>query len=435
MVRFEDGHVIWMSRDGGLFVKIGVLLINTGTADAPTKEAIRPYLTEFLMDPAIIGAPLFIRRLLVKHIVKNRPERTVAHYEAFWTPEGSPFMLTSKAQCEALSQRLNLDASVDKEYMCALSMRYGSPSICAGLEALRDAGCEQVVLLPLYPQNVKVCAGTCLLAAHDCLREMSALGWAPEVFEVKSFHDHPAYRAALVDAVRACWEYKPGSKLIVSFHSTMMHDIKRDDTYFVQATETKDWLAKALGVPPEDAILGFQSRFDSRKWLKPFTEQILKDLVDEDVRDVCVITPGFVADNIETAIEVNRDLRQIFLSGKSAQKRMPGHVVIEMPQEDGCVASRSDMMPGRLAAETPSGASGVGMSSTREDAGAGAFADSKGFDANEFNAGEASNISKLATGERSFTYVPALGCADGLIEALADCVHQAGQTLIKLSNI
>ena len=96
-------------------MKIGVLLINTGTADAPTKEAIRPYLTEFLMDPAIIGAPLFIRSLLVKHIVKNRPERTVAHYEAFWTPEGSPFMLTSKAQCEALSQRLNSDAPADKE--------------------------------------------------------------------------------------------------------------------------------------------------------------------------------------------------------------------------------------------------------------------------------------------------------------------------------
>ena len=177
-----------------------------------------------------------------------------------------------------------------------------------------------MVLLPLYPQNVNVCAGTCLKRAHEVLSELAAQGWQPEVLEVTSFHDQPAYRKALANSVRKVWEYEPGSKLMVSFHSTMLADIKRDDTYLVQCTQTRDWLADDLGIPRDDVTLSFQSRFDSRKWLQPFTEKLLVGMRAQGVSRVCVVCPGFVADNIETMIEVNQDLRGTFCAPKT-----PGH--------------------------------------------------------------------------------------------------------------
>ena len=290
----------------------GVLLINTGTADAPTKEAIRPYLYEFLMDPAIMGMPYFFRRILVKHIVLMRPARTVAHYEAFWTPEGSPFMITSRKQAKLVSEALNgAEGQEDGDFRVELAMRYGNPSIASGLAKLRDAGCEKLVLVPMYPQNVYVCAGTCLKEAYDQLKKLSAEGWTPEVTEVQDFYQQPAYCEALAQSVRDAWTYTPGAKLFVSFHSTMMKDIETDDRYQVQTAWTKERLAADLGIPAEDVILSYQSRFDSRKWLSPFTENVVRQLLDEGVTDICVVCPGFVADNIETCIEVNRDLRAI----------------------------------------------------------------------------------------------------------------------------
>ena len=353
-------------------MKTGVLAINTGTPDAPTVEAIRPYLTEFLMDPAIISAPRFVRKPLVDHIVSKRPERTVAHYQAFWTDEGSPFMITSQRQRALLEEALN--ARDGNEFTVALAMRYGNPSIRAGLEKLRAAACERIVLLPLYPQNVNVCAGTCLKEARAQLKNLARNGWKPAVVEVPSFHDQPAYRQALAASVADAWTYRPGAKLIVSFHSTMLADIKKDDSYLVQDTQTKDWLAEDLGVAPEDVILSFQSRFDSRKWLQPFTEQVLIDLLAQEVDDICVVCPGFVADNIETMIEVNQDLR----------RRVEGGPQVTLCND----AHQSAVTPGHVPQNRI-------------------------------------EILEETAAKAKFTYVPALGTNAGLIEAITTAVLQA----------
>ena len=291
---------------------VGVLLINTGTPDEPTIEAIRPYLTEFLMDPAIIGAPYFVRKPLVKHIASTRPLRTVKRYQAFWTPEGSPFMLTSRAQQQALAQELGPDVCVE------LAMRYGNPGIRPGLEALREAGCTTVVAVPLYPQNVSACAGTCLKEVRTQLAELAKEGWRPDLREVLSFHDQPAYRHALANSVRKAWTPEPGAKLLVSFHSTILKDIQRDPTYLEQTTQNKNWLCADLGLSEDDVILCFQSRFDSRKWLQPFTEHVLDQLAMEGTVNVCVVCPGFVADNLETSVEVNMEMRERFLQAAQA---------------------------------------------------------------------------------------------------------------------
>ena len=293
------------------FSKLGVLLMNTGTADEPTVEAVRAYLSEFLMDPAIIGAPRAIRKQLVRHICKHRPERTVANYEAFWTPEGSPFILTSREQCTLLAA--SLTEALGSPVHVALAMRYGNPGIPAGLRELRDAGCDGVVVLPCYPQQVSVCAGTCLKAANAEFERLRADGWQAESVDIFNFYEQPAYRRALVDRVAASWTYTPGAKLVVSFHSTLMADIEAGDPYRDQAEATRDFLAEGLGIPAEDVVLSYQSRFDNRKWLQPFTAPTVLELAAQGVRDICVVCPIFTATNLETAIEVDRDLRKTFL--------------------------------------------------------------------------------------------------------------------------
>ena len=117
--------------------------------------------------------------------------------------------------------------------------------------------------------------------AHRCLDLLSKAGWEPSVREVLSFHDHPAYGKALVQVVRNVWEPQPGSKLLVSYHSTLMKDIQANPTYKLQTEQTTHWLGEDLGMEPSDALVGYQSRFDSRKWLQPFSEHILPELADQ----------------------------------------------------------------------------------------------------------------------------------------------------------
>lgn len=294
--------------------------MNTGTADEPTITAVRNYLREFLMDPAIIGAPKFIRKRIVNHIVRRRPERTVANYEAFWTPQGSPFIIDSYKQAKRLE--VELSGRLTGEVQVELAMRYGNPSVLDGLNALRVAGCEQVVVLPSYPQEVNVCAGTCIKHAHDALDSMGArYDWHPQVFDAHYFYDLPSYREALAKQVAAHWQHSEGSKLIVSFHSTMLADIEAGDPYRDQTQQTARNLAEDLGVPAEDVLVSYQSRFDSRKWLQPFTEPTVRGLAEQGVRDVCVVCPIFTVDNMETSLEVNRDLRAMFMEATGADAR------------------------------------------------------------------------------------------------------------------
>lgn len=298
----------------------GILLMNTGTADEPTLPAVRNYLREFLMDPAIIGAPEFIRKRIVNHIARRRPERTIANYEQYWTPQGSPFTIGCYKQAERL--QVELSGRLAGEVHVVLGMRYGSPSVLDALHELRVAGCEQVVVLPSYPQEVNVCAGTCIKHAHDALVKLTQqYDWHPQVVDVPRFYDLDSYRCALAHQVAANWQYKPGSKLVVSFHSTMLADIEAGDPYRDQTVATANNLAQDLGISLEDVVVSYQSRFDSRKWLQPFTEPTVRGLAQSGVKDVAVVCPIFTVDNMETSLEINRDLRTAFMeeAGASAQ--------------------------------------------------------------------------------------------------------------------
>ncbi|MGN0046988.1 MAG: ferrochelatase [Eggerthellaceae bacterium] len=326
-------------------MRLGVLLMNTGTADEPTVPAIRAYLNQFLMDPAIISAPYPIRRCIVNRILKTRPEETLPRYKNFYIQEGSPFILACAKQAALLQQALEVRFGLSDAAGASMSgagtgavtavkvvsaMRYGNPSLRAGLKELWKFEADQVVLLPAYPQEVRVCTGTCLRAAKKELARLRRdVNWSPRVAECGSFYADEAWRKALAQQVEAHWDHRTpdgahevGAKLLVSFHSTLLKDIQAGDPYEAQVQETVKNLGADLGIPEEDVILCYQSRFDNRKWLQPLAPAVVRQLAEEGVQDVAVVCPGFVAENMESALEIGVDLRNEFQAASASGARL-----------------------------------------------------------------------------------------------------------------
>lgn len=289
---------------------LGVLIMNTGTPDAPTPEAVRPYLRQFLSDRNLIDMPPALwQPILNLFILPNRPKRTAPLYRSIWTSEGSPFLRDSLAQRDALSIRL--EGLMHEPVRVELGMRYGNPSIASGLEALRDADVDTIVALPLYPQHTRSCAGTCFQEFDRAFAQVygapsgpGGLRRIPRVVRVGHYWDAPGYMKVLSDSVRRSWSYAPGSKLVVSFHSIPMSHAQAGDPYPEQTLATARTLAESLGIPRGDVRLAYQSRFDGRAWMGPMLEPVLSRLAKEQVKNVAVVCPGFSADCLETLHEV-----------------------------------------------------------------------------------------------------------------------------------
>lgn len=280
---------------------LGILLMNTGTPDAPTPEAIRPYLKEFLSDRNVVDMPAFLwQPILNLFILPNRPKKTAVRYREFWTPEGSPFVIDSLAQCAAVESRAR--AIAGEPVAVRLGMRYGNPSIEHGLRELLEAGARRIVGVPLYPQNVRACAGTCREEFERCIGRIAPEGLAWSF--VDEYWNAPGYIEALAASVRRSWAHTEGSKLVVSFHSVPVSFAKHGDTYVEATKATARLLAEALGLPAADMLTTYQSRFDSRKWQGPMLVPELERLAREGVRDVAVVCPVFSVDCIETSYEV-----------------------------------------------------------------------------------------------------------------------------------
>lgn len=354
---------------------VGVLLVNTGTPDTPTVEGVRAFLAEMLADPVLVSVPRPVWNfILQRFILPRRPARTVEAYRKVWTDEGAPFLLTSLRQRKLLQAELDRrttqaagdgkqpgaaqpgdgkqpNAAQPGGFRVELAMRYGNPPIETGLRALADAGCECLVVVPLYPQYVNVCAGTVLKETRTRLAALGEeTGWRPELVEVKSFYEQPAYREALAESVRAAWKRREGGKLVVSFHSTLLADIRGGDPYAQQARETAEDLARRLGLADEDWLLSYQSRFDNRKWLSPFTDMAVEFLGATGTDDVCVVAPGFVADNIETSVELGETLRDSFLD-EARRTGTPDPRFVRVPalnDSPGLVAALADAVQDAL---------------------------------------------------------------------------------------
>ena len=288
-----------------------MLLTNLGTPDSTATSDIRRYLKEFLSDPRVVEMPRLLWWLALNGIIlRTRPKRSAEAYRKVWTPEGSPLLTISRKQADALEFALN--EKVDGPVKVILAMRYGSPSIEEGLEALRVANARRILILPLYPQY----SATTTASTFDAVsRTLQGWRWIPELRFINHYYDMQGYIQALAQSVRSFQQShgKP-DRLLLSFHGIPQEYADNGDPYPQECKATGALLAKELGLAEDDWAITFQSRVGPKEWLKPYTDETLKRWGSSGVKRVQVLCPGFPTDCLETLEEIGEENRQYFLS-------------------------------------------------------------------------------------------------------------------------
>ena len=289
---------------------VGVLLTNLGTPDEATPSALRRYLREFLSDPRIVEMPRWLWLPILQVILAIRPKRSAHAYQKVWTEQGSPLLTISKQQSNVLQQRMQ--SLYEGKVVVALGMRYGNPSLSTGLESLRDAGAQRVLVLPLYPQYSATTTASTLDKIADVLKKWRCI---PSLRMVTDYHDDNAYITALGNSIQEHWD-KNGKAdcLLFSFHGTPESMRLAGDPYFDQCHRTVKKIVERLQLPEQSWRLTFQSRFGRQQWLQPYTDKTLRELAQSGVHNIDVICPGFSADCLETLEETVMQNRDIYLA-------------------------------------------------------------------------------------------------------------------------
>ena len=283
--------------------RIGVMLVNLGTPEAPDTKSVRRYLGEFLSDRRVVEIPALLWQPILRGFILNtRPQRSAEAYRTVWSDEGSPLAAITRRQAAALQARLGEAVMVD------WAMRYGRPAIAEVLQRLFDAGCTRLLIAPLYPQY---CAATTATANDKAFSTLRAMRWQPAVRTLPPYFDDPLHIATLRDDIGAglaALDFEPEA-LLVSFHGMPQRTLELGDPYHCQCQKTARLLGEALGRP---VTVTFQSRFGPAKWLEPATDETLKALPGRGIRKIAVVAPGFSADCLETLEEVAIRERETF---------------------------------------------------------------------------------------------------------------------------
>lgn len=290
--------------------KVGVLLINLGTPDAPDTPSVKRYLAEFLSDPRVIEIPRLVWQPILRAIILNtRPAKSAHAYRQVWTEEGSPLAAITRRQSEVLAERFTGRAQVD------WAMRYGNPGIGGRIKALRAAGCTRILLAPLYPQY---CAATTATANDAAFAALALMRWQPAVRTLPPYFDYPLYINALkadLERQLAALDFQP-ERLLLSFHGMPLRTLELGDPYHCQCQKTARLLGEALG---REVDVSFQSRFGRAQWLAPATDAVLAAYPAQGVTKVAIAAPGFAADCLETIEELGIRGRETFLTAGGAQ--------------------------------------------------------------------------------------------------------------------
>lgn len=312
----------------------GVLLVNLGSPEAPTPEAVKPYLDEFLMDERVIDLPYLLRAFVVRGIIlRKRPAKSAAAYKKIWWADGSPLMVISKRTHKKVQERVNVPV--------ALAMRYGNPSIESGLQELYDKGVREVLLFPLYPQFAMATTETILVLAEKIRKQKF-----PDMkfSQINSFYNREGYIEELAKVVKenlASYDY---DHLLFSYHGVPERHIKKSDVtkshctidatcctlksaahefcYRHQCYETTRQVTEMLGIPKDKYTQTFQSRLGIDKWLQPFTDDTVVELAKNGVKKIAVVTPAFVADCIETLEEIEMEAGKEFKENGGEEFKM-----------------------------------------------------------------------------------------------------------------
>jgi ferrochelatase len=290
--------------------KTGILLVNLGTPEAPTAQALRPYLKEFLSDPRVVEIPRAVWWLILNGIILNtRPKKSAEKYAAIWTAAGSPLKVHTEKQAKLLEGWLS--EKVASPFMVEYAMRYGKPSVPDTLARMKAAGCDRILILPAYPQYAASSTATAFDMAFAWLSKTRN---QPALRTLKHYHDHPAYILALAANIRDFWQmHGRPDVLVMSFHGVPRYTLDKGDPYHCECQKTGRLLAEALGLAPTQYRLTFQSRFGRAEWLQPYTDKTLQTLGREGVARVDVVAPGFTADCLETLEELAMEGRASFL--------------------------------------------------------------------------------------------------------------------------
>ena len=291
--------------------KTGILLVNLGTPEAPTPQALRTYLKEFLSDPRVVEIPRAAWWLILNVIILNtRPKKSAEKYAAIWTADGSPLKVHTEKQARLLKGWLG--EKIATPFMVEYAMRYGSTSIPDTLARMKAAGCDRILILPAYPQYAASSTATAFDMAFAWLQKTRT---QPALRTLKHYHDHPAYIHALAANIRDAWQmHGRPDMLVMSFHGVPRYTLDKGDPYHCECQKTGRLLAEALGLDPKHYRLTFQSRFGRAEWLQPYTDKTLEALGREGVNRVDVVAPGFTADCLETLEELAMEGRASFLA-------------------------------------------------------------------------------------------------------------------------
>ncbi|MEN9916880.1 MAG: hypothetical protein RLY40_812 [Pseudomonadota bacterium] len=286
-------------------MKSGVLLINLGTPQAPSPRAVRDYLAEFLTDRRVVELPVwFWQPLLRAVILPIRARRSAKLYQSIWMDEGSPLAVYTQRLADQLQIKLG------KDYRVVLAMRYGQPSIEAGLKALLAADVTSITILPLYPQYSATTTASCFDKISQLLQQKRVI---PHLRFIAAYFDHPLYIAVLSNKIKEHQITHPKSYLLFSFHGLPQRCIEFGDPYQQQCVTTVRLVAEGLQLADTDYQTVFQSRFGANKWLQPYCDEVLQQLPKRGIKEVTVICPGFAVDCLETLEEISKRYRAIFL--------------------------------------------------------------------------------------------------------------------------
>jgi ferrochelatase len=290
--------------------RVGVLLVNLGTPDTADAAGVRVYLKEFLSDPRVIENQGLIWKLVLNGIIlRTRPKQKARDYQTIWNTERneSPLKTITRAQSDKLAAAIADRAHVVVDW----AMRYGNPSIKAGIDALMAQGCDRILVLPLYPQYS---AATSATVCDEAFRVLTALRAQPTLRVTPPYYDEGFYIEALATSIEghlAGLSFKP-ELIVASFHGMPREYVDKGDPYLEQCIATTALLRKRLGLDETKLLLTFQSRFGRAEWLQPYTDKTIEKLAQDGIKRIAVVMPGFAADCLETLEEIAGENAAIF---------------------------------------------------------------------------------------------------------------------------
>ena len=290
--------------------KVGVLLVNLGTPDATDRKALRRYLAEFLSDRRVIETPRAIWLPILYGIILNtRPRKVGKAYETIWNTDLDESYLRTytRSQSNLLAESLANHPEIDVDW----AMRYGQPAIADRLTAMKQRGCERILIFPLYPQYSAATTATVNDKAFEALVGMR---WQPAIRTVPPYHDDPAYIEAIAGSIEAHLtglDWQP-EVVLASFHGLPQSYFRKGDPYHCHCMKTARLVRERLGWPEEKLMVAFQSRFGPQEWLQPYTDKTVRKLARDGVRRIAIINPGFASDCLETLEEIAVQARESF---------------------------------------------------------------------------------------------------------------------------